>query len=211
MDSTHRQQFKESPHSNCWGTYINIELDICYISSGSSVQFTYALWLVAWFSESPQGSKLVDSVFLWSFYPLQGLEYFHTSYVRVPELCILFVYGSLTLIWSAADWELSEDSYARLPSASMTEYHNSDIIVSRPGASSWEGAQIGLVIGSPFSQSLLSICTCISFRQDKFWIESFVGGLLFLFLHWVSCLATGDNQLRFCIPLICIWAKVTWI
>ena len=56
----------------------------------------------------------------------------------------------------------------------MTEYHNSDIIVSRPGASSWEGAQIGLVIGSPFSQSLLSICTCISFRQDKFWIESFV-------------------------------------
>ena len=41
-------------------------------------------------------------------------------------------------------------------------------------------------VGWPFPQSLLHICPCISCRQDKFWIESFVGGLVSLLLHWVS-------------------------
>jgi hypothetical protein len=37
----------------------------------------------------------------------------------------------------------------------------------------------------------------ISFRQDKFGIESVVGGLIFLSLHWGSPLTTGGSLGRF--------------
>ena len=37
---------------------------------------------------------------------------------------------------------------------------------------------------------------CISYRQGKFWDESFLGELVSLFL-WGSCLATGDGLFRF--------------
>ena len=35
---------------------------------------------------------------------------------------------------------------------------------------------------------------CISYKQDKFWVERFVGGLVSLSLQWGSCLATGSGQ-----------------
>jgi hypothetical protein len=46
----------------------------------------------------------------------------HSS-TSLPKLCLLFGYGSLHLFPSAAGWSLSGDSYARLLSASRTEYH----------------------------------------------------------------------------------------
>ena len=43
--------------------------------------------------------------------------------------------------------------------------------------------QIGPVIGCPFFQSLIHLYLWTSYRQDKFWDESFVGGMVSLFLH----------------------------
>ena len=42
------------------------------------------------------------------------------------------------------------------------------------------------------SLRLCSYPPCLHYcRQDKFWVESFVGGLMSLSLHWGSCLDTG--------------------
>jgi hypothetical protein len=39
----------------------------------------------------------------------------------------------------------------------------------------WDGSQVGLVIGWPFSQFLLHLHSRISCRQDKFWGRKFCG------------------------------------
>jgi hypothetical protein len=43
-----------------------------------------------------------------------------------------------------------------------------------------------------FPQSLLHPQSLHFFTQNKFWIESFVGELMSLLLHWGSCLATSS-------------------
>ena len=64
------------------------------------------------------------------------------------------------------------------------------------------GLQLGLLVGHCLS--LYSIPhTCIPCRQDKFWIESFVGELVSLLLHWRSFLHTGVVVFRFDIPQCC--------
>lgn len=80
---------------------------------------------------------------------------------------------------STAEWDLSEDRQPRLLSASITV----SLIVSEIGACPWDGSQVVLGFGWPFLQSLSYPNTCISCRQDKFWVDSFVGRLLFLLLH----------------------------
>ena len=47
------------------------------------------------------------------------------------------------------------------------------------------------LVSQPFLQSLLSFSPCISFRQEQFGVESFVG--------WVSCLTTRGGLFGFCI------------
>jgi hypothetical protein len=39
-----------------------------------------------------------------------------------------------------------------------------------------------------------------SCRQDTFWVEGFVGGLLSLYIYWESCLATGGSHFRLHVP-----------
>lgn len=39
--------------------------------------------------------------------------------------------------------------------------------------------------------------TCTTGRQDKSWVENFVGALGSLLLHWCSCLPTGCGLIRF--------------
>jgi hypothetical protein len=41
-----------------------------------------------------------------------------------------------------------------------------------------------------------SLCPCISFKQDKFWVKSFMDGWC-LSHHWGSCLATGGGLFRY--------------
>ena len=60
----------------------------------------------------------------------------------------------------------------------------------------WDGPQVGAVIGWLIPQSLLHLCPCISFRQDKFWVKSFVGGLVSLSLHWSLALLQEMAILR---------------
>ena len=71
-------------------------------------------------SGSPQGSRLVDSVGL----PVEfiSLKFSQSFPQLIPELHPMFSYGSLHLFQSAVGWNFSEDSYARLLSASITEY-----------------------------------------------------------------------------------------
>ena len=58
------------------------------------------------------------------------------------------------------------------------------------------------------SLSLYSIsCPWISCRQDKFWVETFVGGLVSQFLHWGVCLFTGGNLFRFLTQMLWVTAK----
>jgi hypothetical protein len=57
------------------------------------------------------------------------------------------------------------------------------VAVSGTGSCPWDGSQVGPVIDWPFLQVLLRICFCTSRRQDTFWVESFVGGLVSLSLH----------------------------
>ena len=72
----------------------------------------------------------------------------------------------LSMFPSAGGWSLSEDS-SRLLSASITEFTKS----SRIGSCPWDRSQVGLVIGWPFSWSLLYLCPCTSCMHDKFWIK----------------------------------------
>ena len=75
-------------------------------------------------------------------------------------------------------------------------------IVSEIDACPWDGSQVELVIGWPFLQSLLHLCPCISFKQDKFWVESFVGVLAFTSLHFGSCLAIVSGLFRFHVLIV---------
>ena len=46
---------------------------------------------------------------------------------------------------------------------------------------------------------------CFHFRrQNKFWVESFVGELVSLLLHWGYCLETGGGLLKFVISNVVI-------
>ena len=47
--------------------------------------------------------------------------------------------------------------------------------VINSGFLSWDGSQVGAVIGWLFSQSWLHLYTCTSCGQDKFWFEDFFG------------------------------------
>jgi hypothetical protein len=59
-------------------------------------------------------------------------------------------------------------------SASITVSSIVSGVVSFP----WGGFQVGAVIGKLFPKSLLHHYFCTSHRQDKFWVEGFVGGLM---------------------------------
>ena len=57
--------------------------------------------------------------------------------------------------------------------------------MSRVGPLRWDGSQVGAVIGS-IPQSLLHLYLCTSCRQDKFWVEGVVVGLVFFFILYAS-------------------------
>jgi hypothetical protein len=63
--------------------------------------------------------------------------------------------------------------FARLLSARITRYH---LIVSGTGTCPWDESQVGMVIGWPFPQTPLHLCPPSICKQDKFWVENFVGG-----------------------------------
>lgn len=83
-------------------------------------------FLSASISESLQGSRIIDSVGL----PLETLVLYAAlslspnSTTRLPKLHLVFGYGSFHLFYSAAEFSLSADSYDKLLTASITDYHS---------------------------------------------------------------------------------------
>jgi hypothetical protein len=59
----------------------------------------------------------------------------------------------------------------------------------------WDGSHVGPVIVWPFPCLCSILHICISCRQHKFGVESFVGGLVSLLLHRDSYLAKGGGLL----------------
>lgn len=60
-------------------------------------------------------------------------------------------------------------------------------------------------------QTLLLLCPCISFKQDKVWVKSFVGWLVSLPLHWGPAWLPEVVPSCFMPPLSGILTKVTRI
>jgi hypothetical protein len=138
------------------------------------------MFFCCWFSLCEfQRSRLFVTllVFLWSTYHLCGCSPYTYSSIRLPKLHPLFGCGCFHL--SELLGEASERT-AMLNCLPM----------------GW--AQVGYWMPTP-SVSALSPSPCISYRQDKFWFEGFVGGLS-LFIICGSCLATECGLFRFHVP-----------
>ena len=123
-------------------------------------------------SEPPQAHQLTLGVFCGVFDPSSSLSSVLHSSTGLPEDCLMSGCGSLSSV-STCFWKsLSGDNYARLLS------ENISLIVSEIGSLTWNVSQVGPIIGWLFSQSLLHLYPCASCRQDKFYVESFVCGLM---------------------------------
>ena len=72
---------------------------------------------------SPEESRLINWIFLWSPVLFGSLILSPNSSVGLLQLHLLFGCESLHLFPLAVGWSLSEDSYARFLSGSITEYH----------------------------------------------------------------------------------------
>lgn len=122
--------------------------------------------------------QLILLVFLWSPYPLQVPEFFPQTSTRLLELYRMFRYGFLGVFWSAVAWSLSEDSYARILSASILECIINSI-------RDWF-----LPMGWVSHLEWLAIPSICSIFVPAHLVgrTHFVGGLLSLSFHWKSCL-----------------------
>jgi hypothetical protein len=75
---------------------------------------------------------------------------------------------------------------------------------------------MGLKLGKLLVRHSLSLCSipsiCISWKQDTFCVESFMGGLVSLLLHWGSCMPTGGGFFRIHIPNVVShrWGHPHW-
>ena len=86
--------------------------------------------------------------------------------------------------------------------ATICTHNMASVTVSGFGLCTWDGFQVGLVTESPFFQSLLHFCPCISFRQEQFWVKKFEGRLVTLTLHWEPCLSIGGALFWFYFPTV---------
>ena len=96
---------------------------ICLVLLGLGLDHAHSL-VDGSISGSSQGSRLVDSV----GFPVESLssqvpQSSPNSSTRLPKLHLMFGFGSQHLSQSAVGWSLSEDSYARLLSASIIVCH----------------------------------------------------------------------------------------
>ena len=114
MGSTGSQagnKLRHSPCSSCSGTCMRSKLLICYICAGGLGPICAHSVVGDSVSGSPQVSRLFNSVDL----PVESIS------CLVPQSQLFC--KTLHLFPLAAGWSLSEDSYARFLSASITEYH----------------------------------------------------------------------------------------
>jgi hypothetical protein len=143
-------------------------------------------------------------VFLGSPYALQGLQSFLLFFHKSPQAP-----STVWLCVSASVWVSQWVEPLREQHAPVCKHNILSLIVSGIGACPWDGSQIGWLL----VDCSLSFCCihlhCISCRQDKFEVKSFVGGLVSLLLHWSFYLATGGSLLRSCIIMLWVTSKDT--
>jgi hypothetical protein len=60
----------------------------------------------------------------------------------------------------------------------VRKHRRDSLIVSKVSALTWDESQVGAVIGCLFPQCLLHLYLCTSGRQDRFWVEGSVDGLM---------------------------------
>jgi hypothetical protein len=65
------------------------------------------------------------------------------------------------------------------------------LISSWVGCFTWDSSQFGVVISWLFPQSMLHLCSWTYCKRDRFWVKSFVDGLVSPSLLWKSCFAIG--------------------
>lgn len=138
---------------------------------------------------------LTSVVFLWGLHLHQGLhsfcQLFHNCYWPLSNVS-LYVSKSFPTCccWIEA---LSKQLFY------VPVFKNNR--VSLIGAFPWHVSQVELLFFFSFIQSLLH--HCISFRQEKFWLEILVDVLVYLTLYWgPGCLQTVVGFFRFCAPLL---------
>jgi hypothetical protein len=85
----------------------------CMLSGWWFSLWEYPRVQVSWFCWSSCGDPI----------PLRFLNPSPNSSIRFPEVHLMFDYESLHLFQSIAGWSLSEDSYARVLYASITQYY----------------------------------------------------------------------------------------
>ena len=96
-------------------------LHICYLCAGGLGPAHECSLVGGSVSESHRGFMVID--FLWSPYSLWGSQLFPQLFHKSPRVLSNLWLWNLASFQSVAGWILSEDSYIRLLSASITEYH----------------------------------------------------------------------------------------
>jgi hypothetical protein len=124
--------------------------------------------------------------------PFGGLNSSSNSFVRVPELYPTFGCGSIYICFS----QLLSGVLQRtvMLDSCLQAQQCQGVVLAIGWLASWAGYWLGIL-----KVSTLSPHPCISCRQDKFGVKSFVGRLVSLSLQWDSCLTAVGGLFRFSI------------
>jgi hypothetical protein len=159
---------------------MKIKLHICYICAGRS-RSSQCMFFGSWFSLwKPQGFRLVDSVGLSvGFLTPSGPQSFY-SFVspQIPSTVWLWVSASF---WVSCYVDPLTGQYTPVYKHNRVSLTVLGIVFIPHG--------INLKLGQLLVGHFHSLCS-IPIPPQLF-VESFVGGLVSLSLHWDSCLATG--------------------
>jgi len=117
------------------------------------------------------GPRLVDSVGLVFLTPPVLSILLPTLLQDSPSSSWCLAVGLHQLLEEPLRWQLYY--------VSVCKHSRVSLIESGVGSFMWNGSQIRAVIGWPFPQLLLHLYSCVSCRQDKFWVESFLCGSMF--------------------------------
>lgn len=115
LDQQAGNKFRDSPCTSYWG---NSQED-----QAAPWGMKSPFFIGSPVFESPQGSRLVVSFGYGVLILSESLNPFPDSSTRLSQIHLLFVCGTLHLFYPAVGWRLSENSYTRMLSASITECH----------------------------------------------------------------------------------------
>jgi hypothetical protein len=157
-----------------WRSSYVLLLHMCVGWGRSSLFMLFGWWFSVW-----EPSRVQVSWHCWSSSRVSIscglLNPPPNSSKRLRELRLMFDCGSLHMFQSAVD-TASQKTF--MLGSCLQVLQNIIKLVSGIGSCPWNRSQVGPVIGWPFPQSLLHLCHCTPYRQDKFWVKGFVGGLV---------------------------------